>query len=292
MAVTILSTNVAEKYQKQAMVGNIALDPIPRGIGCLSEANFDTIDAGSVSIFYEPALAAADPTSAPADYNLEGASNSLVTIPFNNYFVSAIKMYNAQLNAVPYKMAAIKLDQVLKKDSNSKGRSEIACLINESNTQETAPATPEALAEAVLAARAKISSSGNAANIVLCSPEFMAKVILAAGAAFRTERANQIWTSATTAGEYLGLYWVETSMLGADATDTYKYNDSTGASKTATPSEVDYIMWDGSKFASIQRVNEFGLKDGGAIFSGVAAVSDNVMGVKVLDPKAVVVGKK
>ena len=45
-------------------------------------------------------------------------------------------------------------------------------------------------------------------------------------------------------------------------------------------------MWDGSKFAAVNRINEFSIKDGGALFSGAAACMSSMLGVKLLEKKA------
>ena len=87
---------------------------------------------------------------------------------------------------------------------------------------------------------------------------------------------------------YLGVLWVSSPIL---AKSSIAYYDSTGTLKTVTPSTtgVNFVMWDGSKFASINRINEFAIKDGGAMFSGQAACMSSMLGVKLLEKAACLV---
>lgn len=283
MAVVVGTVNCAENYQKVAILGSAVGDPIVPGLGCLNENDFDTVDAASVALFYEAALAKGDPASAPAPYNLADAANSLINIPMNNYFDDAKRIYSAQMNSLPYDKAATELTKQANKAARQNGTAELACLINEGTSKSGTAITDSNINSIILADISAIRGTGANPGIAVCSPEFYAKLVLAAGKSFDTNVGNELWMNAV-AGRYLGVTWIESPLFAAGM----KYNDSTGTAKTVDGSGIEYVMWDGSKFAAVNRINEFAIKDGGALFSGVAACMTSQLGVKVLEKGAVI----
>lgn len=293
MATLISGVNCAENFQKVAIFGSSVGDPIEPGIGCLNEEDFDTVDSASVAISYEPALDAETPSNAPKDYANTAATNSLITIPLNNFFNDSRKVFSAVSSSLPYDKAAAELTKLANKSAASNGCAELACLITEGTTIEgtyTAPtddASKTAFNTYLMSFVSKIRGTGANPTIAVCNPDFFSKVVIAAGSAFSSEESNVRWMNAT-AGMYLGVLWVSSPIL---AKSSIAYYDSTGTLKTVTPSTtgVNFVMWDGSKFASINRINEFAIKDGGAMFSGQAACMSSMLGVKLLEKAACLV---
>ena len=293
MATLISGVNCAENFQKVAIFGSSVGDPIEPGIGCLNEEDFDTIDSGSVSIFYEPAIKIGDLSNYPSDYLNTAANNNLITIPLNNFFNDSRKVYSAVSSSLPYDKAAAELTKLANRAASLNGCAELACLITEGTTIEgayTAPtddASKTAFNTYLMSFVSKIRSTGANPTIAVCNPDFFSKVVIAAGSAFSAEEANVRWMNAT-AGMYLGVLWVSSPIL---AESKITYYDNTGTRKDVTPvtTGVNFVMWDGSKFASINRINEFAIKDGGAMFSGQAACMSSMLGVKLLEKAACLV---
>lgn len=293
MATLISGVNCAENFQKVAIFGSSVGDPIEPGIGCLNEEDFDTIDAGSVTIAYEPALDAENPRSTPTNYLNTEEYNVLITIPLNNFYTNSTKVYSAVSSSLPYDKAAAELTKLANKSAASNGCAELACLITEGTeivgeyTAPTDDASKTAFNTYLMSFVSKIRGTGANPTIAVCNPDFFSKVVIAAGSAFSAEEANVRWMNAT-AGRYLGVLWVSSPILSKS---NIAYYDNTGTLKSVNPvtKGVNFVMWDGSKFASINRINEFAIKDGGAMFPGQAACMSSMLGVKLLEKAACLV---
>lgn len=285
MAIIVGQVNCADKYQQVAVMGSSVGDPIPAGIGCLTENDFDTIDTGSVSLFYEPALAASDPSDAPADYyqsNLTNSSNELINIPMNNFFDDARKIYSAAANSLPYDKAATELTKLANKSARQNASAELACLAHEGTAVREAASTAATIKQNILDDQSAIRDTGANPTIAVCTPAFYAKLVIAAGESLKSVDANERWLNATV-GTFLGVIWVSSPLL---AGASVKYYNNQGSLQTVDLTNIEYIMWDGSKFAAVNRINEFSIKDGGALFSGAAACMSSMLGVKLLEQKA------
>lgn len=285
MAIIVGEVNCADKYQQVAVMGSSVGDPIPAGVGCLTENDFDTIDSGSVSLFYEPALEANDPSEAPTDYyqgDLQSGYNELINIPMNNFFDDARKIYSAAANSLPYDKAATELTKLANKAARQNASAELACLAHEGTAVHATASTAETIKQNILDDQSAIRDTGANPTIAVCTPSFYAKLVLAAGESLKSVDSNERWLNATV-GTFLGVTWVSSPLL---ASASAKYYNNQGVLQTVDLTKIEYIMWDGSKFAAVNRINEFSIKDGGALFSGAAACMSSMLGVKLLEKKA------
>lgn len=296
MATVIGSMTVAENYQKAAKFGATYGDPINPALGgCLTELDFDTVNAGAIQIFYESPLAASDPASAPADYSGSAAANSLVTVPFNNFFSDMKKMYGAQLSSLPYNKGLAELDKLANKGARQNGRTEIACLITEGTAEGYTLAGTETDDEklaiqykAIQKAIDNMRGYSCFPKMAVVSPEMYGYIVRTAGAALKTDEANRRLIGYEV-GFYNGMWWVMSPMLGSHASGAYKYINAAGTTVTvaeATVQAVPAILIDGEFFVSVERITGFGLVNGEPVFNGVGAVYDNMLGVKLLDAHA------
>ena len=287
MAVVIGSVNCAENFQKVAVIGSSVGDPIPEGLGCLSENDLDTVDAGSVALFYEPALSAEDPPAAPAAYTTKDASNTLITVPMHNFFDSAKRIFSAVGNSLPYDKAATELTKQANASALQNAKVELACLANEGTSVADTDVAENNVIDTALSDIIAIKNTGASPKIAVCSPDFYALLVKAAGDALKGVDSNERWLNASV-GRFLDIYWVSSPIL---ALENATYYDSTGTKRVVPLTGISYIMWDGSKFVAVNRINEFSIKDGGASFSGVAACMSSMLCVKLIEPKACVVRK-
>lgn len=285
MATIISGVNCAENFQQVAIMGSSVGDPIPDGIGCLTEADFDTIDAASVAIFYEPALTASEPSNAPQPYTAQDATNQLITIPLNNFFDDQRRVFSAQSTSLPYDKAAIELTKQANKSASQNAKIELACLAHEGTAVSGDAITAANIVDTILGDITTIRNTGAAPTIAICTPEVYTKLVSAAGDSLKGAESDARWLNAQV-GYFLGVLWVAHPAL---AKDTASYYDKSGTKQTVDFTNVQYIMWDGSKFAAIERITEFSIKDGGASFSGSAACMSSMFGVALLEKTACLV---
>ena len=200
----------------------------------------------------------------------------------NNFFDDARKIYSAAANSLPYDKAATELTKLANKSARQNASAELACLTHEGTVIKADASTAATIKQNILDDQSAIRDTGANPTIAVCTPAFYAKLVIAAGESLKSMDANERWLNATV-GTFLGVIWVSSPLLAGAAV---KYYDNQSSLQTVDFTNIEYVMWDGSKFAAVNRINEFSIKDGGALFSGAAACMSSMLGVKLLEKKA------
>lgn len=229
-----------------------------------------------------------DPTTGVSDYSHEAVSDDLITIPYNNCFKESKKMYNIQVQSVPYAMGAENLAVAIEKTRVRKDRSGVACLVKEATLSEDTDAITEAnIKSKVLAARKTLLDKNANPGVIVCNNDIYMKAVSVAGDKFQTEMANFVYQEAQV-GKWLGCLWVPTSIL---ALESAKYYDSTGTLQTVSFADVEFIMYDADAFSILGNMTDLGLYDGHPTFNGVAAQDELYAGFKVTNADRALVKK-
>lgn len=286
MAITIGSVHVDEAYAKlaeQNLYTNTWLVP---GATCTDKY---AEKAGGIYVHKITSVGKKDPAAPGQDFENEDAEDTLIPILLNNAYNFSRKIYNAQVESVNLDLAASLMNDNVESARESAQASALACLLTEGNTlADTSAATGDNAKELILAARQSISEKKGTANVVLCSPAFYTKVLLAAGKEFTPETNERIVTSGQV-GRWLGMTFFEVNDFSAAAT----YRDSTGTAKAITSTNmglVDFIMYDARVLSYVQLLNMMRLKDSEK-FNGVLAQLELIVGFKVTTADCVAIKK-
>lgn len=287
MAIKIAQTNVDEVYSKivePVLYTNTWLVP---GVTCTDKY---TEKAGGTYVHKLVSAGKKAPTAPGQDFTNSDAADTLIPILYNNAYNYSKKIYNAQVNAVGYAIAEEHLRDNVESTRESAQASALACLYTEGTAlAATTAATADNAKELILNARKEISKKKGTANVVLCSPDFYATVLMAAGKEFTPETNERIITSGQV-GRWMGMTFFEVNdFSNGDAV----YRDSTGTAKTVSSANlglVDFVMYDARVLSYIQMLNMMRLKDS-EIFNGVLAQTELVAGFKVTTPECVAIKK-
>lgn len=287
MAITVNGIKCAEGYTDVAMLGSQLGDPVLKDIGCIPEGFFGDLDGeAACNVFYEPAIdegVNTQPTAALGNYTAETAANATLPVIWNNTFQKMQKLPADAVDGVPYDIANVRLESLGKANARANGKRELACLFNEGVQYAYASAaTKDNVLERIYQAREAIKSSGANPTIAVCSPEFYTALKMALPNAIASDELNSRMLSGTV-GIYDGIRWVESPFVNAG---TVYYNDYASTPQSPLMKGIDFIMWDGSKFAAINKLFEVAIKDGGASFPGVGACYAAKLGVRLLETRA------
>lgn len=233
---------------------------------------------------------AAVPGTPGRDFTDEAAGDSLVSAVYNNNYQKSKKIYGVQAAAVDFAVAEEHLALATNEVGEGKNLSGLGALI----TEGTAAASTEAITEdnfmtEVLAVRGEVVKAKATADVVLCSPDFFATMLAAAGNKY-LPTTNELVIAAAgggQVGEYLGMLWIECNGLASTA--DVKYYDYSGTLKTvtaATLANVDFIMYDHNAFGSGDNFTMARIVDSENFAGSKAQVEDNVA-FRVLESAAV-----
>ena len=234
MAVKYGQMNVDERYA-QILEPNLYYNPVlVPGVTCTDE--YETGPAGQIYV-HKITTSAVEPGTPGRDFTDTAVSDTLIPIQVNNNFQRSYKLYGVQAAAVDFNLGEHALSTATQECREGWMLSGVGCLVNEATAATLTSAIDDVKAD-IIATRTEIVKAKVRADVVMCSPEFYGKVLLAAGKEF-TPTMNDRIASEGNVGVWLGMTFVEANGM----TGNLKYYDSTGSLKTVDCSEVQYVMY-------------------------------------------------
>lgn len=247
----------------------------------------DKYEEGAAGGIYVHKLSttAVEPGAPGRDFTDEAAKDELIQIVLNNNFQKSKKIYGVQAAAVSFPIANEHLATATKEVKEGWMQSGNACLVTEGTASSNTGAITSAKS-ALIAERTEISKKKGKADVVLCSPDFFGKLLEEVGDKF-TPIMNDKVAATGTIGKYLGFTIIEDNGLAATSA---KYINSAGATKTATFTGVDFIMYNHEALSIVNNLEAMRIVDS-ENFVGSKAQTEMNSGYKVTNPELVRVRK-
>lgn len=234
MSVMYNEMNVDERYSS-ILEPNLYYNPVlVPGVTCSDE--YATGPAGGIYV-HKLSTSSAEPGKPGRDFNDENTSDELIPIVINNNFQKSKKIYSVQAASVAFDLGEKQLSKAIDECREGWMQSGLACLVQEGTTATLTSEITD-VKDDIIKTRTEIIKAKGRVNVVMCSPDFYAKVLLAAGKEF-TPTLNERIASTGNVGNWLGMLFVEANGL----TGSIKYYDSTGTLKTVDCSKVQYVMY-------------------------------------------------
>lgn len=253
MAVIYGTLNVDEKYSG-ILEPNLFYESVfvP---GVTFTDQYEEGPAGGLYV-HKLSTSAAEPGKPGRDFTDEDSKDELIQIVLNNNFQKSKKIYGVQAAAVGFALANEQLALATQEVKEGWMQSGNACLVTEGTTSENTGAIESAKA-ALIAERTAISKAKGKADVVLCSPEFFGKLLEEAGDKF-TPVMNDKVAATGTIGKYLGFTIIEDNGLSAASA---KYNNISGATKTANFTGIDFIMYNHKALSIVNNLEAMRIVD-------------------------------
>lgn len=226
------------------------------------------------------------------DFTDEATQDELIPILLNNNYQKSKKIYGVQSNAVSFAVAEAQLANATSEVREGVGQSGLACLITEGTASATTTAITAANVKAeIIKERAALSKAKGSGNVILCSPDFYASVLEAAGTQFVPGWNEQVNASGNV-GRWLGFTFIEANGL-SEGTNKPTYYNHAGTKvevTTANLALVDFIMYDYMAFSAVANLEAMRLRDS-ENFVGTKAQVEMNYGFRVTNAGAVRVRK-
>lgn len=226
------------------------------------------------------------------DFTDENSSDTLIPIVLNNNYMKSKKVYGVQAAAVNTKLANESLSIATQECGEGWNQSGIACLITEgTESADTSAISKANVKSKIIAARKEIVTAKGKADVVICSPEFFAIILEAAGSEY-TPELNNYMNATGQVGTWLGFKFIEASGL-AEGVTAPSYYDYSGTKKTveiADLGKVDFIMYNHEAFSIVTNFESARIVDS-ENFSGTKAQIEINSGFRVTSEKQVLVRK-
>lgn len=231
------------------------------------------------------------------DFSNEDVDDELIDIALNNSFMKSIKLYGLVAASVGYAMQMEYYDVLVNKVRNTWTRAGLACLANEGTVSEAATGTfaKVSLLDDVMQERIKLRHIDGDANVIICSPETFAQMLMESKTGYTPAFNDSQVTSPNIARMmyWQGFLWIETSMLEGENNSALKYVTYSGtanALQTVDASKIKYILYNPQAFSILDNLDVMRIVDTNAFVGSLAQVALN-SGFKVTNSSLVVVRK-
>lgn len=208
MAIMYNDQHVDERYAS-TLEPNLYYNPVlVPGVTCSDE--FSVGPAGQIYI-HKLNTSAAEPGKPGRDFTDEATADALIPIQLNNNFQKSKKIYGVQAAAVSFNLAEEQLAVATQECGEGWMQSGLGCLVQE-GTAATLTSAITDVKDDIVKTRAEIIKAKGRVNVVMCSPDFYAQVLLAAGKDFTPEHNDRIAETGNV-GRWLGMLFVEANGL-------------------------------------------------------------------------------
>ena len=188
MAVKYGQMNVDERYA-QILEPNLYYNPVlVPGVTCTDE--YETGPAGQIYV-HKITTSAVEPGTPGRDFTDTAVSDTLIPIQVNNNFQRSYKLYGVQAAAVDFNLGEHALSTATQECREGWMLSGVGCLVNDATAATLTSAIDDVKAD-IIATRTEIVKAKGRADVVMCSPEFYGKVLLAAGKEFTPTMNDRI----------------------------------------------------------------------------------------------------
>lgn len=231
------------------------------------------------------------------DFTNEDVDDELIDIALNNSFMKSIKLYELVAASVGYAMQMEYYDVLVNKVRNTWTQAGLACLANEGTVSEAATGTfaKVSLLDDVIQERVKLRHINGDANVIICSPETFAQMLMESKTGYTPAfNDSQVTASSITRMMYWqGFLWIETSMLEGASNSALKYVKYSGTAneiQTVDASKIKYILYNPQAFSILDNLEVMRIVDTTAFVGSLAQIAIN-SGFKVTNSSLVVVRK-
>lgn len=284
MPILYNSQNVDERYADKLEPNLYYGSVLVPGVTC--DDSYTTGPAGGIYV-RRLATSAVKPGKPGRDYTDRETADQLIPILLNNNFMESRKIYAVQAAAVNADLADANLADAQAACREGWNVSGIACLAHEGTAcADTTAPTAENAKKLVIDARTEIVKAKGSADVVLCSPDFYALILLQAGKEF-LPTTNEKMAATGQVGVWLGMTWVECNAMASSAATYY---DHTGTEQSVDLTGVDFIVYKHEAFSTVTNFETARLKDSER-FSGTLAQVEQNSGFRIRNNQLVRVHK-
>lgn len=215
--------------------------------------------------------------------------NTVININLNNSFKYSAKVPLYFSESLPSNVLMNKTLEVTEKTRVGRQQTALASLVSGGTaSSDTVKLTSSNLKSKISSARTELRKKHAKPNVVLASVDTYSLMLSLAGGEYTPMYNDEVLRSGRV-GMWLGMIWVESDLLDS-STNTYKYIDDAGTSKTVDTSKVEFIMYDANAFSIIDRLDTLRVKDSEQ-FVGSKIQEEIVSGFKVTNKDCVLIKK-
>lgn len=226
--------------------------------GVTFSSRYDVGNAGQIQVIKYTPDTSITPGVPGSDFTDTEYSNTVMEINCNNSFQKSVKVPNYFENTIPSNLLVSKTYEVTESLRVGRMKSGIAVLCHDGTEAAYKTALSSVnLKTAILTDRAKLRKKNANPKVVIASVDTYMKMLQMAGTEY-TPVMNERMNSTAQVGTWLGMLWLESTILGET---NLKYRDSDGAEQPVDTTGIDYIMYDGMAFTIIDKLSMLRVKE-------------------------------
>lgn len=256
--------------------------------GVTFSSRYDISSAGQIMVEKYAADNSIKATVPGANFVDSEYQNSVININCNNSFKKSQKVPNYYEATLPTNVLMNKTWDVSEAVRVGRQKAALAVLIKgATELEDETTVTAANIKELALKFRGELRKKNAQPNVIICSVDTYTAALQAAGSEF-TPMFNDDAVRQGKIGMWLGILWIEASLL--DGASSYTYLDGDSQEQTVSVEDIDFIMYDYKAFSIIDKLTMLRVKDSEQ-FAGSKVQEEIDTGFCVTNSDCVVVKK-
>ena len=229
---------------------------------------------------------AIDPSVPGADFNHNAYANTVKDINCNNSFKDSVKVPSYFEASMPVDVLMSKTEQVTQSVRIGRQKAILAALVYGLTSDQKGAVTGTVLTDIMNARKALRKKNANP-DVVIADVDTYSAMLETAGSKYIPYKNEEIVVTGRI-GYYLGMLWIEASIMG-ETSQSVKFYDASGSLRTVDVSAVKFIMYQHDKLAVVDRLDALRVKES-ENFIGSLVQEELVSGILVKNVDAFFLG--
>lgn len=229
---------------------------------------------------------AIDPSVPGADFNHNAYANTVKDINCNNSFKDSVKVPSYFEASMPVDVLMSKTEQVTQSVRIGRQKAILAALVYGLTSNQKGAVTGTVLTDIMNARKALRKKNANP-DVVIADVDTYSAMLETAGSKYIPYKNEEIVVTGRI-GYYLGMLWIEASIMG-ETSQSVKFYDASGSLRTVDVSAVKFIMYQHDKLAVVDRLDALRVKES-ENFIGSLVQEELVSGILVKNVDAFFLG--
>lgn len=257
--------------------------------GVTFSSRYDIGQAGQIQVEKYSTDASVEAAAPGSDFTDSAYSNTVLEINCNNAFMKSVKVPAYLEATLPTSVLMNKTWDVTEATRVGRQKAALAVLAKSGTASaDTTAITSSNIKTVAVNHRGMLRKKNAMPNVIICSVDVYSAALDAAGKDF-TPMYNDDAVRQGKIGMWLGMLWIEASLL--DGASTYKYRKGDGTVDSVSIADVDFIMYDFNAFSIIDKLTMLRVKESEQ-FAGVKIQEEIDTGFLVTNADCVIVKKK
>lgn len=231
------------------------------------------------------------PAKPVGHFTHEDYENTVININLTNSFRKSVEVHGIYSETMPRNVFMDESYRVSRKVAGGRQESALAALVDQGSVSEDTTTITSSNVKDIILQHLEILDENNAKpDVIICSVPVYYAMLAAAGKEF-TPLFNEDVLRNGKIGQWLGVNWIKSSLIGNSKITDLEYLDDSFTKKTIDGSDIDFIIYDHMSYSILDKLITLRAKDA-TDFVGSYVQAEINSAFKVTNKNCTIIKKK